>query len=212
MVTNVVLAVLGVFLTWQGVIRLFRKRFHFPAPAFIGRFLDSDIRRKLQPPDKLIDRSGIKQGMRVLEVGCGSGAFVTFVARIVGKKGKVYALDIQPAMLRQLEAKLIRSENRDIKNIELILGSAYELPFENSSLDLVYMVTVLQEIPDKEKALKEVKRVLGPGGILAVTEFLPDPDYPLKSTTIKIGEEAGFILDKTLGNFWNYTVRFVKQS
>jgi len=209
--TTIVLTVLGVLLVWQVVIRLFRKKFHFPAPAFTGRFLDSDIRRKLQPPDKLIERSGIKQGMRVLEVGCGSGAFVTFVARAVGKTGKVYALDIQPAMLRQLKAKLTRPENRDIKNIELIQASAYNLPFENNSLDLVYMITVLQEIPDRQKALAEIKRVLKPEGILAVTELLPDPDYPLKSTTIKIGEEAGFILDKVLGNFWNYTARFVKQ-
>ena len=211
METNIVLTILGVLLVWQAVIRLLRKKFHFPAPAFIGRFLDTDIRRKLQPADKLIQRSGIKQGMRVLEVGCGSGAFVTFVARAVGKTGKVFALDIQPAMLRQLKAKLTRPENRDIKNIKLILGSAHELPFEDNFLDLAYMVTVLQEIPDKDKALREARRVLKPGGILAVTEFLPDPDYPLKSTTIKEGEEAGFILDKALGNFWNYTVRFVKQ-
>lgn len=210
--TKIVLTILGIFWVWQAAIRLFRKKFHFPAPAFIGRFLDSDLRRKLQPPDKLIERSGIKQEMRVLEVGCGSGAFVTFVARAVGKTGKVYAFDIQPKMLKQLEAKLKRSENRDIKNIELILGSAYELPFGDNSLDVVYMVTVLQEIPDKKKALKEIRRVLKPGGILAVTEFLPDPDYPLKSTTIKIGKEAGFIFVQALGNFWNYTVRFVKQS
>jgi len=209
--TTIVLTILGVLLVWQVVIRLFRKRYHFPAPAFIGRFLDSDIRREMQPPDKLIERSGIKQGMRVLEVGCGSGAFVTSVARVVGKTGKVYALDIQPAMLRQLKVKLTKPENQDIKNIKLILGSAYKLPFEDNSIDLVYMVTVLQETPDNQKALKEAGRVLKPGGVLAVTEFLPDPDYPLKSTTIKIGEEAGFILDKVLGNFWNYTVRFVKQ-
>ena len=210
--TTIVLTVLGVLLVWQVVIRLFRKKFHFPAPAFIGRFLDSDIRRKMQPPDKLIERSGIKQGMRVLEVGCGSGTFVTFVARAVGRAGKVYALDIQPAMLKQLKVKLAKPENRDIKNIKLILGSTYELPFEDNSLDSAYMVTVLQEIPDKKRALKEVRRILKPGGILAVTEFLPDPDYPFKSTTIKTGEEAGFILDKALGNFWNYTVRFVKQA
>jgi len=85
--TTIVLTILGVLLVWQVVIRLFRKRYHFPAPAFIGRFLDSDIRREMQPPDKLIERSGIKQGMRVLEVGCGSGAFVTSVARVVGKTG-----------------------------------------------------------------------------------------------------------------------------
>jgi ubiquinone/menaquinone biosynthesis C-methylase UbiE len=210
--TRIILTILEVLLVWQVVIRLFRKTFHFPAPAFIGRFLDSDLRRKLQPPDKLIEWSGIKPGMSVLEVGCGSGAFVTFVARTVGKTGKMFALDIQPAMLRQVKAKLTRPENRDIKNIKLILGNADELPFADSSLDLVYMVTVLQEIPDKEKALKEAKRVLKPGGILAISELLPDPDYPLKSTTIKLGEAAGFILDKALGNFWNYTVRFVKQS
>lgn len=207
-----ILTVLGVLLVWQVGIRLFRKKFHFPAPAFTGRFLDSDIRRKLQSPDTLIKRSGIKRSMRVLEVGCGSGAFVTAVARAVGKTGKVSALDIQPAMLRQLKAKLARPENRDIKNITVILGSAYELPFEGDSLDVVYMVTVLQEIPDKEKAVKEARRVLKPGGILAVTEFFPDPDYPLQSTTVKIGEKAGFVLDEALGNFWNYTVRFVKPS
>ena len=177
----------------------------------MGRFLDSDFRRKLQPPDKLIDRSGIKEGMHVLEVGCGSGAFTTFVARAVGIKGEVYALDIQPGMLMQLKEKLSRPENRDIRNTTLIEGDANKLPFDDNLFDLVYAITVLQEIPDKNKVLKEIKRVLKPGGILAVTEFLPDPDYPLKSTTIRLGEEAGLILDKVEGNLWHYTVRFKTQ-
>ncbi|MBM3141767.1 MAG: methyltransferase domain-containing protein [Chloroflexi bacterium] len=164
----------------------------------------------MQPPDKFIQRSGIKEDMRVLDLGCGSGAFTTFVARAVGEKGKVYAFDIQPEMLEQLERKLSRPENKNIKNIKLIEGNAYELPFDNGSLDLVYMVTVLQEIPDRNRALHEVKRVLKPGGILAVTELFPDPDYPWKSTTIKLGKEAGFALDKVSGNFFNYTVRFKK--
>jgi len=56
----------------------------------------------------------------------------------------------------------------------------HKLPFDDNSFDVVYTVTVLQELPDKNRALKEMKRVLKPGGILAVTEFLPDPDYPLK--------------------------------
>ena len=207
---KVLLVLLGLFVLYQVITRVFRKLVHSPAPAFIGRILDSNYRRKLQPPDKLLQRSGIKEGMHVLEVGCGSGAFTSFVARVVGEKGKVYALDIQPAMLKQLEKKLSKPENKDIKNIELINSSAYELPFDDNSLDLVYMITVLQEIPDRNKALQEARRVLKPGGILAVTEFLPDPDYPLKSTTIKIGREAGFTLDEASGSFWNYTVRFNK--
>ncbi|MBC8512190.1 MAG: class I SAM-dependent methyltransferase [Dehalococcoidia bacterium] len=209
-VIKVLSIILGLFALWQVLIRVFRKLFHFPAPAFIGSFLDSNYRRKLQPPEKIIQRSGIRKGTRVLEVGCGSGAYTTFVARAVGREGRVYALDIQPEMLQQLESKLARPENEDIRNVELVNSSAYELPFDDDSLDLVYMVTVLQEIPDRSKALQQVRRVLKPGGILSVTEWLPDPDYPWKSTTIKIGREAGLVLDEAPGNFWHYTVRFRK--
>jgi len=205
---KIILIALGAILLYQVLIRIIRKLYHFPAPAFIGRFLDSDLRRWVQPPDKLIKRSGIKPGMTVMDLGCGSGAFTPFVARAVGEQSKVYAVDIQPAMLKQLERKLPETENQDISNIELKQASAYDLPFEDGSLDLVYMVTVLQEIPDRGKALREIKRVLKPGGILAVTEFLPDPDYPLRSATIKICQREGFILDGNLGNLWNYTVRF----
>jgi ubiquinone/menaquinone biosynthesis C-methylase UbiE len=203
-------SILGFVILWLTVARVFRKLVHFPAPAFIGHFLDSNLRRKVQPPDKLIARSGIKPGMKVLEVGCGSGAYTTFVARAVGPQGKVYALDIQPGMLAQLGRKLEREENADIKNIETIQASAYELPFEDESLDLVYMITVLQEIPDRHKALAECWRVLKPDGILAVTEFFPDPDYPLKRTTVKQAEGAGFMEEAVEGSFWNYTARFRK--
>ena len=209
---KVILIVLGAFFLYQVLIRIIRKSYQFPAPAFIGRFLDSNHRRRLQPPGKIIERSGIKQGITVVDLGCGSGAFTTFVARMVGETGKVYAVDIQPAMLKQLERKLARPENQDIKNIEPKQASAYDLPFEDGSIDLVYMVTVLQEIPDRGRALREIRRVLKPGGILAVTEFLPDPDYPWCSTVIKLCQREGFILDANLGNLWNYTVRFKKPS
>lgn len=72
------------------------------------------------------------------------------------------------------------------------------------------MVTVPQKIPDRGKVLWEINRVLKPGGILAVTEFLPDPDYPWHLTTIKLCQHEGFIPDGNLGNLWNYTVRFKK--
>ena len=209
-IITVLIIILVIFILWQAFIRIFRRFFDFPAPAFIGNFLDSDFRRKMQPPDKIISRSGIKEGMKILEVGCGSGAFTTFTARAVGNKGEVYALDIQPEMLKQIENKLKRPENNNIKNIRLIEGDALNMPLEDNFFDLVYIITVFQEIPDKHKALKEMKRVLKPKGILAITEFLPDPDYPLKSTTIKIGTSEGFVSDDVEGSFWNYTARFIK--
>ena len=212
-IINLLFRVLFIFLAvifiWLTLVRIFRKLIHFPAPAFIGRFLDSNYRRRIQPPDPLIQRSGIEPGMHVLEIGCGSGAYTTFVARAVGPEGTVEALDIQPAMLSQLEKKLTLPENSAIKNIHTHLASAYELPFENSSLDLVYMITVLPEISDQGKTLAEIKRVLKSNGILAVTEFFPDPDYPLSKTTARQGEKAGFKVDQILGNFWTYTVRFI---
>ena len=94
------LKLVGLLILYRLIMGLIRKLWHFPAPAFIGRFLDSDYRRTLQPPGPLIERSGIGQGMRVLEVGCGSGAYTLHVARAVGPQGTVHALDIQAAMLR----------------------------------------------------------------------------------------------------------------
>jgi ubiquinone/menaquinone biosynthesis C-methylase UbiE len=202
--------VLGGVLLWRILLGIVRRFFPFPAPAFVGFALDSDVRRWLQPADKLIARSGIAEGMNVLEVGCGSGAYTTFVARAVGEAGEVHALDIQPAMLAQLARKLQRPGNGDIDNIHLHEGSAYGLPFEDGQFDVVYMVTVLPEIPDQARALLEIKRVLKRGGILAVTEFLPDPDYPLWSTTAERGMVAGFLVEGKYGNLWNYTVRFRK--
>lgn len=200
--------IVTIFLIWQLVIRAARKLFHFPVPAIVGRFLDSDVRRMMQPPGPVVARSGFRPGMRVLEVGCGSGAYTTYVARAVGPQGEVYALDIQPEMLAQIAAKLRQPENFDICNIRLVEHSAYDLPFEDGYFDLVYLITVLQEIPDRRQALREIYRVLKPGGRLAVTEFLPDPDYVPASSTIRLCTSVGFVLDACLGNAWTYTARF----
>ena len=209
-ILQIVLIITGIIIAWLILTRLIRRIYQFPAPAFIGYFLDSNYRRRIQPPSQIIERSGIKKGDRVLEIGCGSGAYTTFVAREVGKEGIVEALDIQPAMLAQLKKKLAKPENSDIQNIRLHESSAYQLPFKEGSIDLVYMITVLPEIPDQAKVLAEVRRVLKVNGILAVTEFFPDPDYPLSSTTSKKGEKAGFDVEGLFGNLWTYTVRFRK--
>ena len=83
---KIILIVFGAIVLWLALIRIIRKFYYHPAPAFIGRFLDSDLRRWLQPPDKMIGRSGIKPGMMVMELGCGSGAFTPFIAREVGER------------------------------------------------------------------------------------------------------------------------------
>ena len=207
---QIILVALGAIVLLAVVVRMYLKLHSQPAPPIIGPFLNSPLRRLTQPPVRVIERSGVKPGMTVLDLGCGSGAFTLPVARVVEERGKVYALDIQPAMLRQLERRLARAGNHDIKNVELKQASAYELPLADGSLDLVMSVAAFHEIPDKPRALREVQRVLKKDGILALTELILDPDYPLASTTIKEGEAAGFVFDAKLGTFWDYTVRFRK--
>ena len=200
------LAVLGILI----IGRILRKLWHFPAPVYLGYLLNSRLRRWVYPPEQLIERSGIQPGMTVVDLGCGSGAYTPYVARTVGNEGKVYAVDIQSGMLRQLQRKIAREEFRDIQNIEIKQSGAYELPFEDESIDFVYMVAALPEVPDRAKALLEIHRVLRLGGTLAVTEIIQDPDYPWKSTTIKVCQQNGFTVEASAGNFWNYTVRFRK--
>jgi ubiquinone/menaquinone biosynthesis C-methylase UbiE len=207
-ILHYLLVALGIFMLWQIIARLIRRFFPSPAPAALGIFLDSGLRKRLQPPDVVIDRSGLEPGMDVLEIGCGSGAFTTTAARIVGPEGSVTALDVQPGMLRQLARKLQAPQHRDIRNVRLYEGDAYTLPFDAAELDAVYMVTVLPEIPDQARALAEIRRVLKPGGILAVTELLIDPDYPPAAETRRRGAAAGFEIVGTYGNLWTYTVRF----
>lgn len=205
---RVLVGMLKSLVLYQIAIRIVRKLWHFPAPAFIGRFLDSDLRRKMQPPGPIIEQSGIRPGIKVLEIGCGSGGYTTFVARAVGPEGEICALDIQPEMLEQLAYKLAQPEYSDITNVTLYEQSAYDLPFDDGTFDVVYMVTVLFEIPDRQRALAEVKRVLKPDGKFSSSEFLFDPDYPLLITTIKAAQSAGFRVDHVGGSFWAYTARF----
>lgn len=207
---QIILVALGAIAFLAVVVRLYLKFHSQPAPPIIGPFLNSPLRRVTQPSARVIERSGVKPGMTMLDLGCGSGAFTLPAARVVGERGKVYALDIQSAMLRQLERRLVRARNHDIKNVELKQASAYELPLADGSLDLVMSVAAFHEIPDKPRALREVQRVLKKDGILALTELILDPDYPLATTTIKEGEVAGFVFEAKLGNFWDYTVRFRK--
>jgi ubiquinone/menaquinone biosynthesis C-methylase UbiE len=206
-----IIGVIGVLILYQFLIRLFRKLWHFPAPAFIGRFLDSGIRRAMQSPTKIIARSGIVPGMRVLEVGCGSGAYTLFAAEAVGSQGQVFALDIQPGMLKQLQRKLEMDGCRHLKaRVTLVEASAAQLPFPDAAFDVVYMISVLQEIPGKAKALEEAKRVLKPGGTISISEFIPDPDYPLSRTTIRDLAKAGFSDTFVHGSLWAYTATGIR--
>jgi ubiquinone/menaquinone biosynthesis C-methylase UbiE len=191
------------------VIRVIRRYVHFPIPAFIARLIDNSIRRRIQPPAKIIEWIGIREGMNILEIGPGPGTFTTEASRWVGKKGKVFAIDIQPAVISKLNSRLHRE---GVQNVVTRVASAYELPFPEKTFDRVFMIAVLAEIPDKRKALVEIKRVLKDDGLLAIGEFLPDPDYPRRKTVTRWCEDVSFKLNGEYGGILHYVLTFKKKT
>ncbi len=189
------------------VVRLIRHFYQFPIPSFFTRLIDNPVRRKIQSPEVITEWMGVSDGMVILEIGPGSGTFTFEVAEQVGDDGRIYAIDIQESIVKALGEKV---EEMRIDNVDIKQASAYELPFSDRHFDRVFMLTVLGEIPDKRKALSELKRVLKDDGLLAIGEFLPDPDYPRRKTVIGWCQESGFVLSKEYGNWLHYLLTFKK--
>jgi len=197
---------LGAIIFFYFLLRIVKRFFTIPAPAWFGPFLDTGLRKIFQDPEKTLRLNGIQPGMQVLEIGCGSGAFTVPASRILGN-GFICGLDIQEKMLKQVEKKMTK---KGIRNIKIVHGDACKLPFEDNFFDMVFMVTVLPEIKDKATTLSEARRVLKPSGIFSVSEMIFDPDYLCLSTIKTLCTDAGFEFTEKHGNFLSYTANFVK--
>ena len=197
------------FIFAQTIIRLVRRFIQFPIPAFVAQFIDNPIRRRIQPPMQVIGWMGMQDGMHVLAIGPGPGTFTIEASRQIGETGKLHVIDIQPTIISKLNKRLQREK---IGNVIAEVASAYELPFANGTFDRVFMITVLAEIPDRNKALTEIKRVLKDDGLLAIGEFLPDPDYPLRKTVIGWCQDAGLERVDAFGGFIHYVLTFKKSA
>ncbi len=190
-------------------IRVIRYFYKFPMPQFLANLIDNPLRRKIQPPRDMPLRHGIEPGMTVLEVGPGNGRYTVETARRVGSTGKVIAVDIEPRMIERVRQ---RAQAEGVTQIEAKVANVYDLPFDDGTFGAVYLITVISEIPEPERALREFYRVLSPEGTLAFSEMLTDPDYPRAQTLIRLATTANFRLKKKSGNFFAYTLVFEKQS
>lgn len=110
----------------------------------------------------------VQAGHIFLDYGCGTGDFTIPAARIVGKIGKVYALDYFP---RQLEIVAEQSAKAGLTNIETILSDKHTgLPDE--CIDVIWMCDVLHEVKEKRAVLTELHRVLREKGVLAIHDSM----------------------------------------
>ena len=200
-----VVATAAIVFFWVVVLRIVSRFVSHPCPAAASFIVYNPIRRHYMRP--VLDRVGIRPGERVLELGPGPGLFTIDAAERLGLSGKLIAVDIQPEMIAKVQE--LMKENQ-VTNVETRVASGYELPLPDNSIDRAFLVTVLPEIADKEKALRELFRILRPGGIFSDTEEFLDPDYPRAKSVISHAEKVGFELVERFGSFWLYTLNFRK--
>jgi ubiquinone/menaquinone biosynthesis C-methylase UbiE len=125
----------------------------------------------------------------VLELGPGPGYFTIEASRMVGPEGRVVCLDIQREMIEALRERL---EENWVENARPMVGDATRLPLRDGGVDAAFLVAVLGEVPDRVSALRELRRVLRPGGTLGFSENLTDPDYVLQRTLRDLCRATGF--------------------
>lgn len=133
------------------------------------KYLDAATRRSLDAKIGTYVMLGIGKGDSVLDVGCGTGDDVRRMAEIVGVSGKAVGLDTSETMIAQARE---RSEGTDLP-VEFVQGSAYELPFEDGSFDACRCERVLQHLDEPLAAIREMMRVVRPGGSVLIL----DPDF-----------------------------------
>jgi ubiquinone/menaquinone biosynthesis C-methylase UbiE len=148
-------------------------------------------------------------GERLLEVGPGTGHHALPVAQALQPTGTLEIFDVQQEML---DALIQRARSRGIGGIRPTQGDGRRLPYGDESFDGAYLITVLGEIPDQDAALRELTRVLKPGGRLVVGEIPPlDPHFVTLKSLRARASNAGLHFDRRLGPPpIGYLARFVK--
>ena len=131
-----------------------------------------------EQPDRVVRELQIAPGSTVADLGAGVGYFTWRLARAVGDRGKVIAVDIQPGMLERLRQNLAE---RDIDNVETVLGTEDDPHLPSGQVDLVLLVDVYHELQQPELTMEHVRRSLKPGGRVVLIEYRKeDPSIPIQ--------------------------------
>jgi ubiquinone/menaquinone biosynthesis C-methylase UbiE len=167
----------------------------------------------VEAPHPLITRPRLREildpkpGERILEVGPGTGYYTLEVADWVKPDGQVDILDLQQEML---DHTMSAAGERGLANVTPVQSDATAMPYEDATYDAAFLVTVLGEIPDQDAAIRELARVLKPGGRLVVGELLGDPHYVRLAPMRLRASGAGLTYERRVGNALGYFARFAK--
>jgi SAM-dependent methyltransferase len=181
-------------------------------------WLERPERKEEERPDLVLAALDLKPGMKVADVGAGSGYYSSRMADRVGKGGVVYAVDVQPEMIDILRLQM---KQRGVTNVEPIVGTETDPKLPAAALDLAIMVDVYHEFEYPYEMLAAIVRALKPGGRVAFVEFRGgDPGVPIKAvhtmTEAQVKKEAAaqpLEWVKTVGGLpWQHVIVFRKVS
>ena len=160
-------------------------------PPWVGYFLLNPLRKLVENPDKMLGQF-VRDGMVVLEPGCGMGYFTLALARMVGPEGRVVAVELQGKMLSVLGRRASRAGLSD--RIELRQTGTGGLGVEDLSgkVDFAAAIHLVHEIPDQASFFAQVWKALKPGGKLLVVEPKGHVSLDQFEQTVATAEKAGF--------------------
>ena len=133
------------------------------------------VRDFFRPRRDIVKEVGIKEGFHVLDYGCGSGSYVTAVAELVGKSGKIRALDINPFAIKMVKKIIAKKQ---LLNVDTILSDC-NTGLPSDSIDIILLYDTFHDLADQNMVLEELHRVLKPTGILSFS------DHHMKENAIK---------------------------
>jgi ubiquinone/menaquinone biosynthesis C-methylase UbiE len=177
-------------------------------------WLVRESRQREEDCRMLLEALTLKPGQTVCDLGCGNGFYTLELARQVGPEGTVYAVDIQPEMLRLLVA---RARQAKLFNIRPVLGTVIDPRLPVGEVDLVFCVDVYHEFSHPEQMLTRIRKSLRPTGQIVLAEFrgedLAVPIKPLhKMTKAQVRRELepnGFTLQREFDQLpWQHLMFF----
>lgn len=142
---------------------------HRVCPPWVGYILLNPLRKFIENPDKLLGPF-VREGMTVLEPGCGMGFFTLPLARMVGPQGRVVAVEVQEKMLSVLSRRARKAKLLGRMDLRHIGKDGLGIKDLSNRVDFTAAIHVVHEVPDQMVFFKEVWEALKPGGKLLVIE------------------------------------------
>ncbi len=141
-------------------------------------WLDRAEREIEERPRLAVKLLKLEPGQTVADIGAGTGYYTELLSKAVGSKGRVYATEIQPEMVRLLDERVRRKR---LANVETVLATETDPRLPPESLDLALMVDVYHELASPQQVLRRLREALKPGGRLVLIEFRKeDPRVPIR--------------------------------